>query len=237
MGLFTLKKDEPKGGMLPPSMPSGTPTERVIALKSQGKSDNEIIDILRSENYNSNQIFEAMSHADMKTSNDPMPGPDFDSGGMPPPMNDLPPPISGEPIQDNNEQNLNPTQQNQVYEQQQVVEQESISREDVEELVEAVVDEKWNELVEGVNKIIEWKGFVDEKVAKLEEDILNLKSNIETLNKSILSKINDYDKNIVDVGIQVKAMDKVFREVLPTFTENVNKLTRLNKQEKKPVKK
>jgi len=42
-----------------------------------------------------------------------------------------------------------------------------------------------------------------------------------------IGKISEYDKNITDVGVEIKAMEKVFQKVLPTFTENVNKIDRL----------
>ena len=46
------------------------------------------------------------------------------------------------------------------------------------------------------------------------------------------SKVSEYDKNITDVGIEIKAMEKVFEKVLPSLTENVNKLDRLAKSSK-----
>ena len=44
-----------------------------------------------------------------------------------------------------------------------------------------------------------------------------------------MSKISAYDQNIVDVGTEIKAMEKVFQKVLPNLTENVNKLDRITK--------
>ncbi len=44
----------------------------------------------------------------------------------------------------------------------------------------------------------------------------------------------EYDQNILNVGTEIKVMEKVFQKVLPTLTENVNELSRITKGMKKP---
>ena len=57
----------------------------------------------------------------------------------------------------------------------------------------------------------------------------NLKERFESLHKGVLGKITEYDQNLTNVGTEIKAMEKVFQNILPTFTENVNKLERVMK--------
>ena len=45
----------------------------------------------------------------------------------------------------------------------------------------------------------------------------------------MMGKISSYDQNLVDVGTEIKAMEKVFQKVLPNLTESVNKLDRMTK--------
>lgn len=104
-----------------------------------------------------------------------------------------------------------------------------VDKERIEEVAEAIIDEKWNELLKDINKMIEWKEKTESRLLRIEQDITNLKANFESLHKGILGKISEYDQNLVDVGTEIKAMEKVFQKVLPTFTENVNKLSRLTK--------
>ncbi|MBD3164761.1 hypothetical protein GF323_06185 [Candidatus Woesearchaeota archaeon] len=103
------------------------------------------------------------------------------------------------------------------------------TKERVEEIAEAIIDEKWNELIKDINKVIEWKERTDNEIKKMEQEITNLKERFESLHKGILGKITEYDQNLTNVGTEIKAMDKVFQKILPTFTENVNKLDRLIK--------
>ncbi|MFH2028108.1 MAG: hypothetical protein ABIJ08_03145 [Nanoarchaeota archaeon] len=107
--------------------------------------------------------------------------------------------------------------------------EEPIDKEKIEEIAEAIIDEKWNELLKDINKMIEWKNKTENVLARMQQDIENLKTNFDSLHKGILGKISEYDKNLVEVGTEIKAMEKVFQKVLPTFTENVNKLSRITR--------
>ena len=110
-----------------------------------------------------------------------------------------------------------------------------------EELIEAIIDEKWNELVKDLNKIIDWKEQTEIKISKFEQKFSDLKESFENLHNAVIGKIGEYDKHILDVGSEIKSMENVFSKVLPVFVENVAELTRLTddvksvlKQQKSP---
>ena len=108
MALFGKKKKE-----VPAGMPEGVPTERVIQMRQQNLSNDQVIQTLQQEGYNSSQIFDAMSQADIKgvvsgegevpgappggpppaPIEEPAPAPA--PAGMPPPMPAMPPPMPG----------------------------------------------------------------------------------------------------------------------------------------------
>ncbi len=106
------------------------------------------------------------------------------------------------------------------------------TKERVEEIAEAIIDEKWNELIKDINKVIEWKERTDGEIKKIQQEIANLKERFESLHKGVLGKITEYDKNLTNVGTEIKAMEMTFQKILPTFTENVNKLDRIVKGSK-----
>ena len=97
----------------------------------------------------------------------------------------------------------------------------------IEEIAEAIIDEKWNEFTKDVTKIIEWKERTESRLARIEQDLKQLKESFDTLHKSVLGKISDYDRNITEVSTGINAMERVFQKVLPTLTDNVNKLSRI----------
>ncbi|RMF05574.1 hypothetical protein D6764_04340 [Candidatus Woesearchaeota archaeon] len=57
-----------------------------------------------------------------------------------------------------------------------------------------------------------------------------MKSEFDSLHRGVLGKIGEYDQNIVNIGTEIKAMERVFQKVLPVFTENVNELNRVTEE-------
>jgi len=99
-----------------------------------------------------------------------------------------------------------------------------------EELIETIIEEKWNDLIKDINKIINWKNKTEEKVLKMEQQMKDLKDQFDELHRAVIGKIGDYDKNILNVGAEVKAMEKVFSNVLPVFVNNVKELNEITKK-------
>lgn len=115
------------------------------------------------------------------------------------------------------------------------------SEKDFEKLAESIVEERWTDIEERLEKERDWKEKVESKVTVLEKEFENLKSGLESLNRAIVGKISEYDKSLLSVGTEMKAMEKVFKQILPTLSSNVTDLSRiakdLKKQKKKAVKK
>ena len=115
--------------------------------------------------------------------------------------------------------------------------QQPAKTEAFEEIAEHIVDEKWQEFIKEMGKMAEWKDQVNSRLDRLEQSMGDDKADLDNLHRSILGKIGEYDKNLLDVGTEIKAMEKVFQKVLPTLTENVAELSRVTRIVKGPVKK
>jgi hypothetical protein len=204
-GFGKKKKEE-----MPPVAAPGLPVEQVMALRQRGMSNDQIIPELEKQGYNSSQIFDALNQVNagggnaQGFSNLDVPQPDFPQQQ---------PPYTGP------EQKLEPTP-------------ELIDKEQIEEIAEAIIDEKWKEFEEDIKIIIDWKEKTETKVSQIQQQITDLANSLNSIHKSLINKISGYDKNITDVGTEMKAMEKVFQKVLPTLTENVNKLDRMTKSSK-----
>jgi len=98
----------------------------------------------------------------------------------------------------------------------------------IEEVAEAIVEEKWREKRGEIDKIIEWRDQVNSKLTQLQQQINDLKDSFDSLHKGILGKISEYDENLINVGTEIKTMEKVFSKVLPSLTDSVNKLQRFS---------
>ncbi|MEM0231234.1 MAG: hypothetical protein QXJ50_03635 [Candidatus Woesearchaeota archaeon] len=219
------------------SQQQGIPVDIVLGLKAKGLSNNQIIEILQRDGYKTYQIFDALSQAELKsaspvsaeppknptitqaptyTENNPIPDFNPEITGQqsanaqvfpqPEPFQQAAPPEGGVPV---------------------VGEATDAITEQIEEIAEAIIDEKWNEFIVNVNKIIAWKEKTEARMTALEKRMDDLKASVDQLQKAILEKVGEYDKHVTEVGVELKAMEKVFQKVLPTFTSNINELSRI----------
>jgi len=202
MAIFGLGKKKEKEVTAAP----GTPLDQIMTLKQRGMSNDQIILEMERQGYNSSQIFDALNQVNISGGNvgqDPMGVP---QQGFP---QEQPPP-------------------------QQVIEQPplKVDKEQIEEIAEAIIDEKWKEFEDDIKIIIDWKDKTETRINRFEQQIKDLTNTLNGLHKNIMGKISEYDKSITDVGVEIKAMEKVFQKVLPSLTENVNKLERMTKGSK-----
>ena len=99
----------------------------------------------------------------------------------------------------------------------------------LQEIIEAVVSEKMSDSLKKIEELDKFKDEIGRRVDEIDFKFSLLREDFNNLNSSILGKIGDYDKNIVGIGTDLKAMERVFQKVLPVFTENINELGRIAK--------
>ena len=199
---FGKKKEEEM-----PAAP-GNPIDQVMVMRQRGMGNDQVIQELERQGYNSSQIFDALNQASLMG-----PNPGIDQSQNFPQQQDF------------SQEQFMPQQ---PMDQPQAP-QPQIDKGQIEEVAEAIIDEKWKEFEEDLKVIIEWKEKTESKINKFEQEIADLAATLNSLNKSLMGKISEYDKNISSVGTEIKAMEKVFEKVLPSLTENVNKLERMSK--------
>jgi DNA-binding transcriptional MerR regulator len=192
-----------------PSTPSqGNPVDMVKSLRAQGMDNNQVIQTLQRQGFSSNTIFEAMNQLDTGAG-DSQPQEQYQNYPVFP---------QGSSNSEVKPQRVSSLRENTTD----------------EELIEAIIEEKWSNLVKDLDKIIEWKNSANNKIISMEQKMEDMRHEFDKLHSAIISKIDDYDKNISTVGAEVKAMEKVFSKVLPVFSENVSELSRIAKDLKRP---
>jgi len=210
MALFGLGKKGDAG-----ETKVATPVDEILRMREQGFTNNQIVQALQRNGYKTHQIFDAMNQADLRNA-----GPI--EGAVPPELAEQQPAseASGEePLPE-------------LEAQHEVAAPQESYDERVEELAESIIEEKWEDLMKDINKLLEWKESMENKMAALEQNLKDLRGDFGTLQKSVIGKVAEYDKSMREVGTDVKAMDVVFQKVLPTLTENVNELSRLTRKAK-----
>lgn len=109
----------------------------------------------------------------------------------------------------------------------------TLMTEDIEKIAEDIVDEKWTKLVGELNEIKNWKEAINEQVKEVKDAVSKLDSKLGDVQKAILGKVGEYNSSLKDVNVELKAMSKVFEKILPTFTDNIKKLSSITTKVKK----
>lgn len=223
------KKEPPK---------TDIPVNQVRSMRDQDIDDNRIIQTLQRDGYSSSKIFEAMNQVD-STPYFEQPNPEAPQQQSQPEAAAVAPETPGAvPAQSQvfSRPDYSQTGFKQPMEQPMNVPPYTQKSPEVEEIVESVIEEKWEEIVKDISKVVEWKNVTESKVNTLENDFTNLKEEFDRLHQAVIGKIGEYDKNILNVGAEIKAMEKVFSKVLPVFTEKVNQLADVADSIKKKTK-
>jgi len=197
-----------------PPQPQGPPVQQVMNMRQQGLSNNQITQNLQREGFKTHDIFDAMNQADLKTGVGPAP-----MENAPPPQNPMQPPQGPPQMPPNMPPPMEVTDVGGTL---------NPMDERIEEVAEAIIDEKWSDLLDSVKKIIDWKESTTQRIDKIEQKFVDLKTEFDKLHSSILDRIGQYDSNMTDIGSEIKALEKVFQKILPTLTENVNELSRIS---------
>lgn len=266
MGLFDFgkKREEPVQG-------PRAPVEEVIRMRRQGLSNNQIVQALQRNGFQSTQIFDAFSQADLRAPSPvqgmPQPGmqqrqPFMQDQSASPESLGLPPDLPSLDEGMENESSITGPQSPEELSGfgpgssqggEAAVPGENYGAQEqpagygsgygsdvsarVEEISEAIIEEKWQDLMKDFNKAMEWKTGMEQRMAVLEQRFSDLKTAFDNLQKSVVEKVSDYDKSVKDVGSEMKALEQVFQKIIPTMTENVNELSRITKGMKPAQKK
>jgi len=198
------------------------PLNRIHELKMQGLSNNQIIQTLQRQGFSSSQIFDALTQVNAQpTQTVPTSAASFSSSPFSQPTNPLNTPSSSasrmEPSMPRPPMMTGPFD----------------AGSDTEEMIEAIIDEKWNDLLGDINKVVAWKEATEARLTRMEQQMTDLKDNFDKLQQAVVGKVGEYDQHILEVGAEVKAMEKVFSKVLPVFTDNVAELSRITEQAKR----
>ncbi len=186
-----------------------SPVSEVAQLRQQGLTDDIVVDELSQRGYTQQQISDAIAQADQaQPSGYGMPAAPEQMQVAPP---EMPMPFPQPSYQED---------VGNIYER-------------MEEIAESMIDEKWDDLILEVKKIVEWKNKVEEKQNKLLNDVEKLKDDFKMLHEAVLGKLEDYDSRMQAVGTDLKAVGKVFKDVIPTFVENVKELSSIKEELKK----
>jgi len=222
------------------------PVREVIALRQKRLPNEDIVKYLKKKGYSIAQIRDAITQVDIKTravgktqevpAPPPLPGmpptmpmpeliepPEMELtpeiGAMPevvPPIPEITPPPVREPTLPG------PTM---------LGTEEQVER--IERILEQIIEEKWREASDKFRKLSVWRSKTDEKMTLLDDRVKELSSRLDNLNKILMGKLEEYSETMEDVGTEIKALEKVMTNIVPSLSESVKELRGLAGKYKK----
>ena|SRR3989338_1689918 len=103
---------------------------------------------------------------------------------------------------------------------------------DVEQVAESIAQEKFDDVNKEVQKLKEDVAVMGSKLDMFSQMTNDLREDVKNLHQALIGKIGDYDKTLLDVGTDIKAMEKVFTKMLPDLSANIQELDRITKRVK-----
>ncbi len=99
-----------------------------------------------------------------------------------------------------------------------------------EELVEKIVSEKIDRLEKRLVEQEKVHTDLLQQIGQVRSSLNDLKGKYSQLQEDSVVKIEEYNKELEGVGTQIKAMQRVMQNIIPTFAENVRSLTEVVKE-------
>jgi len=195
------------------------PIKEVLEMQKSGVAKKDIIKDLESKGHSQQMIAEALSQSDMKSSvetpeNMPTDAQEsaLTSGAPIPPAPenvsiDVPPAI--------------PPQQNFQ------VQQPTVDRGLIQEFVEQIISEKWQDMMSDMGDFVLWKGRVDDDLSAIKQEVLRFQARVDGLHQALIGKMDSYQKSMSNLGIEMKALEQVFSKILEPLSENIKELKRV----------
>ncbi len=206
-------------------------------------SDEEVVENLANKGHSYQEISEALNQADIKSGIAKLPDSYSEFGEMQesalsksgfPQTENIPAPSPSEPAPP-----LRPVARTEIIPPPvtpQFIPQTqapSFSSGDIQELIESVIEDRWQQVVASVGDISLWKSRVDDDLSSIKQEVLRIEDRMAKLQSALIGRVDEYSKSISKVGSEVAALEKVFEKIMSPLTFNIKELERITQELKK----
>lgn len=182
--------------------------DTIKQMMSQGMSDANIVQQLREQGYNANEINDALNQSKIKSAV-------YEESEQQAMMNNqqMQPSVMTQEISNQVIQPEYPQYQQAPQEYYQPSYQ-TVSTEMMTEIAEQIVSEKLNEIKKGISGIVDFKAIIEAKVAGIDERLRRIETTIDKLQLAILGKIGGNLQEIQDIKSELGMMQESFSKVI-----------------------
>jgi len=183
------------------------PIQKVVDMRSQGFSNEKIIEALLAEKFTYQQIRDAVQQADIKKN--------ISNPGASEKMENS---SSSKESTPSNPQPAMPRPQPMAQR------QSMINVDEIQRILEEIISEKWRESEDVIRSMIEWKASVSTKMKDLDTRISEFNVRLDSMNSVLGKKAEEFNQTMIEVDTEVKALDKALNKLVPALSDNISEL-------------
>ncbi len=201
--------------------------DQVIEMKSQGFSDEEIVQKLREQGISAKEIGNALAQSNVKAAvsqNNSEPEP-FDE------YSSLPQQQSSEEQQYYNESPEQQEVQQQDFQQYQNYASQ-LSTDTITEITEQLINDKLDQIKKRINLLSELKTEFDTKLTDLDTRLSKIEETIDKIQMSIIGKIGEFSSDIKSINKEMQSTQESFSKALNPLTDLVHSLEDIAEKKK-----
>tara|TARA_Y100000310_G_C20639988_1_gene793359 strand:+ start:1265 stop:1900 length:636 start_codon:yes stop_codon:yes gene_type:complete len=105
--------------------------------------------------------------------------------------------------------------------------------EQIEEISEAIVEEKIQEFSSSIGDINVWKERTSAEIGAIKQEIIRLRNHVENLQITMAGKVETYNKSVTTMSSEMKALSKVMEKIMQPLTMNIKDLSKITEKFKK----
>jgi hypothetical protein len=102
--------------------------------------------------------------------------------------------------------------------------------EQIQEIAESIIEEKWQEMNSKIGDLSLWRDRVENDITSVKQEILRTQDHFKSLQSAVLGKVSEYNKNILNINTEMKALEKVLEKIIQPLTTNVKELDKITKK-------
>lgn len=200
------------------------PTDKIKDMKDANLSDDDIMKALKSD-FSNQEVNDAFNQASQETDENILDQLDqfepVKEEGTPENL------VEEAPEPESNEMNLSNYKQS--YSQPSL----DLSSNQIQEIVESIVEEKWEDLISKVGDINLWKENVNNDIESIKQEVLRVQERFNNLQNILIGKVTEYNKGVIELNSEMKALEQVMQKIIEPLTMNVKELGRITADLKK----
>ncbi|MBS3159821.1 hypothetical protein J4436_03455 [Candidatus Woesearchaeota archaeon] len=119
------------------------------------------------------------------------------------------------------------------YNEENVAQNINIDTDRIHEIVEAVVNEKWDNLMGNLGNLTLWKERVESNITAMKQELVRINDKFENMQNAMVGRVKIYDDNIRGIHDEMKALEKVFEKILDPLVMNIRELGKITEEIKR----